>query len=189
MSDTTRRRVTRRDWVFVGVVLLLTAALFTGYYFLGYRKIQNDITVANNQLKVTQDELRHARELDAGIEALRSEAKEMGHLVEVFEKRLPEEREIPELLGRFERLGGEIGLRVQLSSLPTRTSGNMEVIPYKAVAFGQFHQIATFINMLERDERYLKVTDLDIAEEVEGVSQATFVLSTFRFISEPEANP
>lgn len=189
MTETTRRRVTRQDWVFVGVVLLLTAAIFTGFYFLGYRKIQDEITATNSQLRKTQDELKHARELNAGIEALRSESQEMEHLVEVFEKRLPEEREIPELLGRFERLGGEIGLRVQLSSLPTRTSGNMEIIPYKAVAFGQFHQIATFINMLERDERYLKVTDLDIAEEVEGVSQATFVLSTFRFISEPEAKP
>ena len=178
MTDTSRRRITRQDWAFVGVVLLLTAAIFTGFYFLGYRKLQNDITVAGDQLRKTQEELKHARELNAGIEALRSDAQEMCHLVEVFEKRLPEEREIPELLGRFERLGGEIGLRVQLSSLPTRTSGNMEIIPYKAVAFGQFHQIATFINML--DVMNDTVGDRPGHRRRRRASQATFVRSTPR---------
>ena len=62
----------------------------------------------------------------------------------------------------------------------------MEVIPYKAITDGQFHQIVSFINMLERDERYLKISDLDIDEEIEGISKATFVLSTFRFLNEPE---
>jgi Tfp pilus assembly protein PilO len=180
-------KITKQDWIFVGIVLLLTSLLFIGFYFLGYRKMQDEIQARTDVLNTTRQELKQARALEAGIEALRTESKEMAHLVEVFEKRLPEEREIPALLGRFERLGGEIGLRVQLSSLPTSKSGNMEVIPYKAVAVGQFHQVATFINMLERDERYLKVTDVDIGEETDSVSQATFVLSTFRFISEPEA--
>ena len=184
MMDMMRGKVTRQDWVFVGIVLLLAALLFVGFYFQGYRKIQDTIALRNDELKEVQQELKKAQELDAGIEALREEAREMSHLVDIFEKRLPEEREIPALLGRFERLGADIGLRVQLSSLPTE---NMEVIPYRAVAVGQFHQITTFINMLERDERYLKVTDLDIGEEASGISQATFVLSTFRFISEPEA--
>lgn len=187
MMDILRGKVTRQDWVFVAIVLLITAVLFMAFYFMGYRKIQNTINARSEELKAIKADLKHAQELNAGIDALRAEAREMEVLVNVFEGRLPDEREIPALLGKFERLGGEIGLRVQLSSLPTVTSGDMEIIPYKAVAFGQFHQIATFINMLERDERYLKVSDLDINEEKDGVSAASFVLSTFRFISEPEA--
>lgn len=187
MMDILKGKVTRQDWIFVAVVLLITVVLFTGFYLMGYRKIQDTINARGEELKAVKAELKHAQELNAGIEALRAEAREMKSLVDVFEGRLPDEREIPSLLGKFERLGGEIGLRVELSSLPTTKSGDMEIIPYKAVAFGQFHQIATFINMLERDERYLKVADLDINEEKDGVSAASFVLSTFRFISEPEA--
>lgn len=180
-------RITRQDWAFVGIVLTITALFFVGFYFLGYRTMQDTIGQRTEALENTRAELKKARQLVEGIEELREEAREMERLVEVFEKRLPEEREIPALLSRFELLGGEIGLRVQLSSLQTRKIRNTEIIPYKVVAFGQFHQIITFINMLERDERYLKVTDLDIGEENNGVSQATFVLSTFRFISEPDA--
>lgn len=188
MAMMLKGKITRQDWAFVGVVLGITVLLFVGFYILGYSRVQKEIKARKAEFAKVDKELRHARELNAGIEKLRTEAQEMNQLVDVFQKRLPEEREIPALLSRFEKLGNEMGLRVQLSSLPTRKAPNsdMEVIPYKAVTDGQFHQIATFINMLERDERYLKVSDLDVDEEKEGVSQATFVLSTFRFVNEPE---
>ena len=62
----------------------------------------------------------------------------------------------------------------------------MVVIHYKDISVGQFLQIVAFIYMIERYEMYLKISDLDVEEEVEGISKATFVLSTFRFLNEPE---
>jgi len=62
------------------------------------------------------------------------------------------------------------------------TDANKETIPYEIIARGDFHEIVQFINLLERDQRYLKVSNLDIGEEIAGISEATFQLSTFRFI-------
>lgn len=182
MIDMLKGKVTRQDWLFVGVVLTITVVLFVAFYFAVYVRQQDTIQAQQEHLQAVNQELEKAREINRGIEALRTEAAEMSYLIEVFEKRLPDEREIPALLSRFERLGNEIGLRVQLVSLPTRITPRMEVIPYRVTARGQFHQIATFINMLERDERYIKISDIDIGEEQAGVSQAVFILSTFRFI-------
>jgi Tfp pilus assembly protein PilO len=181
-------KITRHDWAFVGIVLGVTALLFVAFYFFGFSKLKNEIKAGEAELAKVTKELKDAHDLTDGIEELRLEAQEMNHLVDTFEDRLPEERQIPALLARFEKLGNEMGLRVQLSSMPTRKTLNsdMEVIPYKAITDGQFHQIVSFINMLERDERYLKISDLDVEEEVEGISKATFVLSTFRFLNEPE---
>ncbi|NLN92332.1 MAG: type 4a pilus biogenesis protein PilO [Candidatus Hydrogenedens sp.] len=188
MSMFAKGKITRHDWAFVGIVLGVTALLFVAFYFFGFSKLKNEIKAGEAELAKVTKELKDAHDLTDGIEELRLEAQEMNHLVDTFEDRLPEERQIPALLARFEKLGNEMGLRVQLSSMPTRKTLNsdMEVIPYKAITDGQFHQIVSFINMLERDERYLKISDLDVEEEVEGISKATFVLSTFRFLNEPE---
>ena len=182
MMDMFKGKVTMQDWLFVAAVAVVTVMLFVIFYFAVYTRQQGAIEARREQLSAVTKELDKAREISAEIDALREEAAEMNYLVEIFEKRLPDEREIPALLSRFERLGGEIGLRVQLVSLPSSIRPRMEIIPYRITATGQFHQIVTFINMFERDERYLKVSDIDIGEERAGVSEATFVLSTFRFI-------
>jgi Tfp pilus assembly protein PilO len=54
-------------------------------------------------------------------------------------------------------------------------------------AFGDFHQIVGFINRIERYERYLKISDLIINEQKQGVSEAQFKLSTYRFLQKTEA--
>jgi len=61
-----------------------------------------------------------------------------------------------------------------------------EVIPYQVVAKGSFHQIVAFINLLEKDQRYLKISDLDIGPEKAGICEAKFVLSTFRFVEQED---
>ncbi len=123
-----------------------------------------------------------AYETQRNLEALRKESEKMVKLVDLFEQRLPEQREIPNLLQKFERRGDDLGLRVGLVALPVTSDARKETIPYEVTALGSFHQIVSFINLLERDERYLKVSDLDIQEEEAGISEATFILSTFRFI-------
>lgn len=174
--------VTPKDILFVAVVLSIAGLLCVGFYFGLYTKQQAVLLEVNAEREVVQKDLREAREIAANIDALRDEATKMEQLVELFEKRLPDEREIPMLLRRFEGLGQRAGLRVQLSQMPTSADATKETIPYKVTAEGTFHQILHFINLLERDERYLKVSDLDIGEEKASASRATFTLSTFRFL-------
>lgn len=184
MLDIFKGKVTAKDWIFVGVVIAVAVLVAAGGYFVLIGGEKGKVEQRRQQLATLEKELGEAREIEKNIDALREESSGMTRLVDLFEKRLPEEREIPTLLRRFEKLGSELGLRVQLASLPSRKESRMETIPYKVTATGLFHQIASFINMLERDERYLKITDLDISSTQEaGVSNATFVLSTFRFIT------
>jgi Tfp pilus assembly protein PilO len=110
----------------------------------------------------------------------------MQELVTQFQERLPESREIPTLLKQFEGFAGEIGLRVELSQMQRVTDARKETIPYSVVARGDFSQIVRFINRLERFQRYLKVSDLNIGKEEAGVAEATFTLSTYRFIEPNE---
>lgn len=178
--------VTPKDWAFVGAVLGVTGLLCAGFYFAVFKGQQVKRDTARETLAQTTQELREAREIKAKFDEFKVEAEKASRLVELFEERLPEEREIPRLLAQFEKKGDDLGLSVELTQLPTMTDANKETIPYEIVARGDFHGIVKFINLLERDQRYLKVSNLDIQEEIAGVSEATFQLSTFRFIQRTE---
>ena len=88
------------------------------------------------------------------------------------------------MISQFEKRAQEMGVAPGLTSMHPVSEGNLETYTFKITADGPFHKILSFINGLERERRYLKVTELDIGEEVDGESKASFKLSTFRFLGE-----
>lgn len=184
MIEFLRGKVTPPDLIFAGVVVAIAAAVGGAYYFMLHTRMLQEQAELTKSLRQVQADLKQAREYQANIDSLREEAAKWEELVTSFEKRLPDEREIPQLLRKFEQLGYDSGLRVELSQLRSTTDTKKETIPYQVKAFGNFHQILEFINQLERYDRYLKISELDIEEEQSGVSEASFVLSTFRFIKQ-----
>ncbi len=188
MFDLFRGKVTPIDWAIVASIVVVTLLLFSGFYLIIYGGQEKKRDALQEELTEIRTQLKLAYDTKANSEMLQNEFDKLKTLVELFQHRLPDEREIPSLLRKFEGLGDSIGLRVELSALPSIRDANKETIPYRVKARGNFHQIASFINMLERDERYLKVSDVDIGEEESGISEATFTLSTFRFL-QPATTP
>lgn len=179
--------VTPKDWAFVAVVLTIAGIAAAAFYFVYYKPQQVMTAQKLAELKTITDSLKEAETKARNIEKLREESRQMDTLVELFEKRLPSEREIPQLLAQFESKAESLKLRYFLDQLPNVTDARKETIPYRVRVTGDFHAITTFINQLERDERYLRVSDIDIGEQEGEVSEASFTLSTFRFIQAEEA--
>ena len=181
MMDFWKGTVTPRDWAAVGIILGLTVLVAVGFYFLLYNS-QNQklagLVVENQQVAAR---LRMALETQKNIGDLRVKASQMQQLVTQFEERLPNTQEIQTLLFQFESFAGEIGLLVELSKLDAIGDAKKVVIPYSVKARGTFHQIATFINKLERYQRYLKISELNIGKVENGLATASFRLSTFSF--------
>lgn len=180
--------VTPKDWATTGGIAAFTVVLCLAFYFLIHGPQLDDLAKAEADNTAALSQLAEAKRIQEKIGDLRADAAKMNELVTRFEKRLPESKEIPTLLKQFEGFAGEIGLRVQLSQQTPLTEGKKQTIPYKVVANGNFHQIVSFINRLERFERYLKVSDLSIGKEEDGVAEASFTLSTFLF-TETEERP
>jgi len=190
MLDYLKGSVTLRDWAFVGVVLGVTVVLSLVFYFVIYTRQEAQLAAVGTELDKIRAELKVAYDTKRNFEVLEKDWEKADRLVALFEDRLPEERDIRRLVSNFEALGDGLGLEVKLTQLPTLADASKETIPYKVTARGNFHQIASFINLLERDDRYLKISDLDIGEEEASVSEATFTLSTFRFLGPTaEAKP
>ena len=175
--------VTPKDWMFVGVILGLTALLCAVFYFLVYQPELQRLDQTRKELADAQTELANRKQLAANIDALRADTAQIRELVSDFEERLPSEREIATLLTQFEDIAEDVGgLDVQMRAQIARPEGAKLTIPYRIVVRGSFHDIAEFIKRLERFKRYLKVSELQVGPEKDGVSEAEFTLSTYTFV-------
>ena len=184
MMDFLKGTVTPKDWAFVGAMIAITGVICAAYYLFLFSPAQATIEEISAENRTLRSDIAEAEEIEAGIEQLRRESDQFDLLVTQFQQRLPQQREIPQLLTEFEELAAQVGIEVELSQLAPQRDERKETIPYSVVAYGNFHQIARFINLLERFERYLKVSDLRIEEERALMSRATFTLSTFRFLEQ-----
>ncbi|HEO71635.1 MAG TPA: hypothetical protein ENN80_10260 [Candidatus Hydrogenedentes bacterium] len=181
MIEFLKGAVTPKDLAISGAIAAIAAGLCVAFVFvvvMPKKAALEDLKA--NTLQARKD-LELAEKTSANMEELERKHGEMQSLVSEFEQRLPTIQEIPTLLRTFEGYAEEIGLRLDLQSSTPKEDARKETRPYKVKAQGDFHQIATFINLLERSQRYFKITDLELDEQVSGVSEAKFTLSTYRF--------
>ncbi|MDX9974149.1 MAG: type 4a pilus biogenesis protein PilO [FCB group bacterium] len=181
MMEFFKGTVTRKDWTAVAIILgstMLAAAVFV---FLVHAEQKKKLASLESELTAKEGELTQALNTQRNIESLRAETKSVKELVSSFENRLPDTSDMPKLLEQFEQMAQEVGLDVTLTSQDRVVDERKETIPYSVAARGNFHQIVSFINRLERHDRYLSVSKLEITEQDEGISEAKFTLSTYSF--------
>ena len=186
MSDSLKGKVTPKDWAAVFGILAVTALLCVAFVFFirgGQRKKLDEIEAADRGVLAN---LAVAKENQRDIGKLEAETEKTRTVVAMFEERLPSQREIPTLVREFEHLATQAGVAFEVAPKPPIKDERKETIPYEITTYGDFHQTVDFVNRLERYKRYLKVSDLRIDEQKQGVSKATFTLSTYRFIQEQE---
>lgn len=186
MIDLFRGKITIKDWAVLGVVTAFMVGLAVLFYLFVAVSQNIKISELKTEINDLENKIKEARNTEKNYDQLQLQAKKMDDLVRMFNERLPEKREVPKLMKQFEQMGDSLGLKTQLTPLPTIIDASKEVIPYQVKARGSFHQIVAFINLLEKDQRYLKISELDIGPEKAGVCEATFVLSTFRFVEQEE---
>lgn len=184
MIEFLKGTVTPKDWLAISGILGVAAAIAAVFYLFVHQAKLDDLNAI--QIVDTQKvaDLTRARTINAQIDDLRLETAQIETLVSDFDMRLPSRREIVELLEDFQRMANSSNLKVDFSPLPRERDSRKETIPYKIVARGDFHQIAAFINRLERFKRYLKVSNLNLARTEQGTVRAEFTLNTYRFLQQ-----
>lgn len=182
MNDLLKGNITPKDWMAVAAVLGITALLVVGFYLGVHQGQRNELAkVKASNAQVVQD-LRKAQSINASIAALREETEKIEMLVSEFEERLPSRREIPTFLSQFEAMAADENILLEVNPQARDLDERKETIPYNITARGDFHEVCSFINRLERFKRYLKITNIHIEPTENGISTANFTLSTYRFI-------
>ena len=178
-----------KKWILVCVIFML----IIGYLFYIFVWNGNTKRIAQLNLEINgtgptdekslQNKLIKYKQIVEGPES-QAQIAELTAKIALFEKRLPEKREIPSLLTFFRQAADDSGTKfVTINALAQVTSEYYVEIPFQVSLKAKYHSLGQFINKVENHERFMRVDnpDLKSASDEPMVHNATIRVSTFMF--------
>jgi type IV pilus assembly protein PilO len=123
--------------------------------------------------------------------AAERELRDLGAELKRAEARLPDQREIADLLSNVAASGRAAGLDITLfRQKPEITHDFYAAVPVEMQMRGTYHDVALFLDSVKRLDRIVNVSDIKLAKpKVEGdrvTLEAACTATTFRFLDEAE---
>jgi len=105
--------------------------------------------------------------------------------------RLPDQREIADLLSSIAASGRSAGLEITLfRQKPEAYHDFYAAVPVEMQMRGTYHELATFLDRVKRLDRIVNVTDIHLTkphiDNERMLLEATCMVTTFRFLDEAE---
>jgi len=168
------------------VVLVFGAYWWTVYSGRRAEMASLETTIAN--LREQRDE---KMKLVANLDAARDAVRELSAAVRRAEVRLPDQKEIPDLLSSVSSAGRESGLEIMLFRQKNeRYQDFYAEVPVEVLVRGNYHQVAAFFDRVSRLDRIVNVSDISMRTPKEEGSSMIVDTScsavTFRFLDEAE---
>lgn len=172
--------------ILMGVILLLGGV----WYFLLYSPLverigtlQKDLQRLKRQIQEQERAKRAKRTLEVQIKALQQELK-------LLRAKLPEEKEIPNLLDTVTEIGRLNGLNFLLFKQEKSVRRDYySVIPVSVQVQGGFHQVMQFLAQVGSMDRILHVSQLKMGKyksvDGGGFLEASMKASTYKYESTP----
>jgi len=177
--------ITKQDWLTVGCIaagIIVVVVVVAG---LVYKPQKAKMRQLDGEIAETSAELDAATETARRMDELERKLERIERLVARFEAKLPTRKEIPKLYKTFQLAASEANVVVDsIEKLDENRKAPRIEIPSEFKVSGSYHELASFINSLEMGKRFVKISDMHIAEEERSVSKADFKLTTYLFTKE-----
>jgi type IV pilus assembly protein PilO len=152
------------------MLLFALVALTAAILYVNFILIPQVSGVAGSLMKMSgaQARLNGAQADAARIQALRDSMASVSEKVELYEKMLPAEKEIPSLLENLSAMAKSSGVKIvgiTPVSLQEESRVKKQVykeIPIQISAKSGFHELGAFLSNLEGADRFMKVSDIQI---------------------------
>lgn len=178
-----------RQRLLIGVAAVLV--VLGGYWYTVYSGRRIQLT----DLGATVEDLRNQRDkktkLIANLAETRDAVRELTAEVRRAEVRLPDRKEIPDLLSSVSSAVRESGLEIMLfRQKAERFHEFYAEVPVEILVRGDYHQVATFFDRVSQLDRIVNVGDISIRtprkESGAIVVDTSCSAVTFRFLDEEE---
>ncbi|MBI2877830.1 MAG: type 4a pilus biogenesis protein PilO [Candidatus Tectomicrobia bacterium] len=180
-----------QKWALPSLFLLV---LLTGYYYLLYQPRSAKIADLEQELAGLESELVAQRKEAEKLPELRAKIQELDFQLAELIERLPDGKEIPELLVQISGLGIQTGLEFTLfKPLPEQRKEFYAEIPVEIEAMGGYHEVARFFDRVGRFPRIINIGKLNMKEPklVSGSNRvllrASCLLMTYRSLEAKKA--
>lgn len=163
-------------------VFVLLLGFLAGAYLLGFRRLQEQRAFYQRDIAAKHTMLASLAASSASVTELESRLGELKTAVNLFERKLPKEKEVDQILSDVWKLGEKHSLRAQ-SVRPLRVdrAGACSEQPIELVFEGPFSGFANFVRELESSERIVRITEIDLrrVSEANKPMQAKLTLNIY----------
>jgi len=183
-----------RDWP-IAQKLGVTIGLVVLIFFLDYSyvygpkrdelaKMQDDLATQQGTLEEKRLKVNARADEEKRIRALQADVKHA-------EARLPEGREIADLLSNIAASARAVGLDLTLFRQKAENYSDFYAeVPVQMEMRGTYHELAAFLDRVKRLDRIVNVSDMQLKKpRLEGdvmLLEASCTATTFRFLDEQE---
>lgn len=173
------------------IILIGIAAVILYLYFIFIPQVLKDIMIIGKTVKI-KNELRSAKSLIAETDRIKKKLAEYNNKVELYEKKLPAEQEIPILLENLSNMARSanitiVGISPAVSQPQKEKSGQVyQEIPILITAKCGYHELGRFLSKLENTDRFMKVVDISIKADRATPKKHDVELMVCTYILPPE---
>lgn len=168
-------------------------------YGIGIKELRTKVGSEEKLLAQARQELQQEQARIERIPVLEKELQEREPEIRRYEARLPKDRKVPDLFKDIDRFKqqSDLDITVQTRLEPVDKEDYLE-LRIRVEARGDYDSIASFINFLERNQRFAQIKELEIVEapganndedlvpEDLAIHDAVMVVSTFMFVDQEE---
>ena len=178
----------RERMLVCAAVVILTLG---GYWNFVYSGRSAEIAKTKAKVAELQEQRDSKQKMIANLDAQRERVRELGAQLRLAEARLPDQKEIPDLLSAVSSAGRESGLEILLfRQKAERFQDFYAEVPVEVLVRGNDHQVATFFDRVGKLDRIVNVADISMKSP--NSDTGTMIVDTacsavtFRFLDEAE---
>lgn len=165
--------------------------VFGVYWYLVYSGRRAEMTATVAKIENLREQRATKQKMLASLDEQRAAVQELMAKVREAEVRLPEKKEIPDLLSTVSSAGRESGLEILLfRQKAERYQDFYAEVPVEVLVRGNYHQVATFFDRVGQLDRIVNVNDIAMKDPKANDGSMTIDTScsavTFRFLDEAE---
>jgi type IV pilus assembly protein PilO len=175
-------------------LMVCAAALivvFGAYWHLVYSARSAEKAAALQTIADLRAQRESKVKLLATLDSARDAVRDLTAEVRQAEGRLPDSKEIPDLLSAVSSAGRESGLEILLFRQKAERHRDFYAeVPVEVLVRGDYHQVATFFDRVSQLDRIVNVSDISIRTPQEKggamIVDTSCSAVTFRFLDEEE---
>ena len=170
---------------------LAVAFVFGAYWYLVYSGRHAETVTVIGKIGELRKQRDDKQKLVANIGKLQETVRELGAELKQAEARLPDSKEIPDLLSSISSAGRDSGLEViSFRQRQEQLRDFYAEVPVDVTVRGNYHEVALFFDRVGQLDRIVNVGDIAIQspkrEGDEMIVDTLCSATTFRFLDEKE---
>lgn len=171
--------------ILIALLGIIVSVLYI--YFIFIPQFTKDLGLVGRAIKM-RGELKYAKTLIAEKEDFKKKVAEYNEKIDLYEKKLPAQQEVPSLLENLSKMAMNaniniIGITPVALKLSREKKGQVyREIPILITAKSGYHELGRFLSNLENGDRFMKVVDISIKTNTSAPKKHDVELMVYTYV-------